>query len=217
MTFDKLLDKYVREFSSQESDVLKEIDRVTHQRVLQPRMVSGHIQGQLLTMFTAMKSPKKVLEIGTFTGYSAVCMAKALGDGAVIDTIDINDELSYISNEFFEKSGYSSIIRPHIGSALDVVPSLGQKYDFVFMDGDKREYPDYYNMLMDGGYLLPGAFILADNVLWDGKVVEEMTAKNQKDRYLQGILNFNAMVRNDDRVEVVIMPIRDGMSIIRVK
>lgn len=217
MTFDKLLDEYVRELSSPEKDILREVDRVTHQRVVQPRMVSGHIQGSILSMLTAMLRPKRVLEIGTFTGYSALCMAPHLAEGGVIHTIDINDEISYISEEFFEKSGYHSSIISHVGSALDIVPKLGEKFDLVFIDGDKREYPEYYNMLMDGGYLSHNGFMLADNVLWDGKVVEEMTDKNRKDNYLQGILKFNKMVKDDPRVEVVIMPFRDGMSIIKLK
>ena len=212
---DKISD-YIKENSTQESDLLKELERKTNILTVQPRMMSGHIQGSILKMLIYMQQPKRIAEIGTFTGYSAICMASAMKEGSELHTIDINDEISYIAEEYFEKSGLSHIIKQHIGTALDIIPKLGGIFDLVFMDGDKREYIEYYNMLMDGGYLQSGSIILADNVLWDGKVVDE-SVKNLKDKYTSTIIEFNKLVSNDNRVEVIIMPFRDGMSIIRVK
>ncbi|MFI3263382.1 MAG: O-methyltransferase [Rikenellaceae bacterium] len=212
---DKLLDLYIKEHSSDELNVLKELDRTTNLLTVQPRMISGHIQGLVLKMFVAMLKPKRILEIGTFTGYSAICLASGLEQGTELHTIDINDEISYIPEQAFEKSGFKDKIFQHIGSALDVVPRLGGTFELVFMDGDKREYLAYYNMLFDGGYVTKGSIILADNVLWDGKVTDK-SPKNLKDTYTKGILEFNEFVKNDSRVEIVILPMRDGMSIIRV-
>lgn len=212
---DKLLDKYIREHSTEELAILSELDRATNLATVQPRMLSGHIQGLLLKMFTSMIAPQAVLEIGTFTGYSAICIASALKEGAVLHTVDINDELSYIPETFFERSGYGDKIKMHIGSALDIAPKLECVFDLVFMDGDKREYTEYYKMLMDEGLVRSGAYILADNVLWDGKVIDT-SLRNLKDTYTKGILEFNSMVKNDPRVEKVILPIRDGMTMIKV-
>ena len=212
---DKISD-YIKENSTQESDLLKELERKTNILTVQPRMMSGHIQGSILKMLIYMQQPKRIAEIGTFTGYSAICMASAMKEGSELHTIDINDEISYIAEEYFEKSRLSHIIKQHIGTALEIIPKLGGIFDLVFMDGDKREYIEYYNMLMDGGYLQSGSIILADNVLWDGKVVDE-SVKNLKDKYTSTIIEFNKLVSNDNRVEVIIMPFRDGMSIIRVK
>lgn len=212
---EKLLERYITQFSSDETEILKELDRKTNLLTVQPRMLSGHIQGLLLKMFVAMIKPKKVLEIGTFTGYSALCMASALEEEAELHTIDINDEILYIAEESFKKSGYADKIFQHIGSALDIVPRIATTFDLVFVDGDKREYLKYHNMLLDGKYVKSGSFILADNVLWDGKVID-VSPKNLKDPYTKGILEFNEFVKNDKRVELVILPIRDGMSIIRV-
>lgn len=210
------LDRYIRTHSTPESDVLQELDRETNLRSLQPRMLSGHIQGLILKMIVSMCAPKRVLEIGTFTGYSAIAMASALDEGAVLHTIDINDEIADIPRRFIQKAGLEDRVVAHIGSALDIVPSLGEVFDLVFIDGDKREYKEYYDMLFACGAVRSGSILLGDNVLWDGKVVDE-SPKNLKDPYTSGILSFNDLVCHDDRVEVVIMPFRDGMSIIRVK
>lgn len=210
------LDKYIRSHSTPESEVLKELDRETNLRSLQPRMISGHIQGMILKMIVSMCTPKRILEIGTFTGYSAIAMASALEEGAVLHTIDINDEIADIPARFIAKAGLEDRVVRHIGSALDVVPTLGEVFDLVFIDGDKREYREYYDMLFDTGAVKSGSVLLADNVLWDGKVVDD-SPKNLKDPYTNGILSFNDYAVGDDRVEVVIMPFRDGMSIIRVK
>ena len=162
-----------------------------------------------------MIAPRKVLEIGTFTGYATLCFAAGMPSDGVIDTIEIEDELEGIQSEFFARSPHGAKIRRHTGSALDVVPGLGECYDLVFIDGDKREYPDYYRMLMEGGHLHSGSYILADNILWYGKVTEQNIKPS--DLQTRGIVEFNRMVHEDDRVENVIIPIRDGINLIRVK
>jgi caffeoyl-CoA O-methyltransferase len=209
------LERYIRTHSSPEDALLAELESESNMRVVQPQMVSGHVQGKFLEMLTRMIAPRKVLEIGTFTGYATLCFAAGMPEDGVIDTIEIEDELEGIQSEFFARSPYGYKIRRHTGSALDVVPALGECYDLVFMDGDKREYPDYYRMLMDGGHLHSGSYILADNILWYGKVSEANIKPS--DLQTRGIVEFNRMVREDDRVENVIIPIRDGINLIRVK
>ena len=178
-------------------------------------MLSGRWQGRLLEMFTAMVRPQYVLELGTFTGYSAIAMARGLErPEAVLHTVEVNDELYDFAAEYIEKAGLRDRIVQHIGPALEVVPQLGLVFDLVFIDADKREYPDYFRMLLDGGWVRSGSIILADNVLWNGKVVEEV-ARN--DRQTLGLLEFNRVVRDDPRVDQVIVPLRDGLTIIRVK
>lgn len=212
------LERYIIDHISPEDPVLAELDRQTHLRVIQPRMLSGHWQGQLLTMLTAMVRPKRVLELGTFTGYSAIAMARGLTEeGAVVHTVEINDELEDFAAEYIEKAGLRNRIVQHIGPALEMVPKLGGVFDLVFIDADKREYPAYYRMLLDGGFVRSGSIVLADNVLWYGKVSEEATGTARNDRQTQGILEFNRMVREDSRVEKVIVPLRDGLTLIRVK
>ncbi|MDE6183754.1 MAG: O-methyltransferase [Rikenellaceae bacterium] len=208
------LDHYVRSHSTPESDILRELDRATHLQAVQPRMLSGHIQGKMMEMMVRMLRPQRVLEIGTFTGYSAIAMAQGLDDGAYIDTVDPDDELEPLSSSFVARAGLADKIRIHTGDALEVVPRLGACYDLVYMDGDKREYVDYYRMLMDGGHLHSGSFILADNTLWDGKVA---SAPEKRDDHTSALIRFNDMVVQDVRVEVVIVPLRDGLSMIRVK
>lgn len=211
------LNRYIAGFSSPEDELLKELDRETHLRVIQPRMISGHMQGRLLEMFTRMIRPANILEIGTFTGYSTLCFAAGLEDGAAIDTFEVDDELEELAASFFSRSPYGDKINQYIGSALEIAPKLGKIYDMVFMDGDKREYPDYYRMLMGDGDGKPlvktGSIIIADNILWYGKVVEPVAAN---DLHTQRILEFNETVRQDDRVENVILDLRDGLNIIRV-
>ena len=195
------LERYIHDLSSPEEDLLHELDRQTHLRVVQPRMLSGHIQGKLLELFVRMLRPRNILEIGTFTGYSALCMAAGLEEDGVLDTVEVDDELEEFA-----------------ASALDIVPTLGYTFDLVFIDGDKREYPDYYRMLMgDGGsktLVHSGSILIADNILWSGKVVEPVA---HNDRHTQALLQFNRMVLQDERVESVIVPIRDGLNLIRVK
>lgn len=209
------LERYIRNLSSPEDALLAELESESNQRVVQPQMVSGHVQGKFLEMLTRMIAPRKVLEIGTFTGYATLCFAAGMPEGGVIDTIEIEDELEGIQSEFFARSPHGAKIRRHTGSALDVVPTLGECYDLVFIDGDKREYPDYYRMLMEGGHLHSGSYILADNILWYGKVTEQNIKPS--DLQTRGIVEFNRMVHEDDRVENVIIPIRDGINLIRVK
>lgn len=210
------LERYILDHISPEDPVLTELDRQTHLRVVQPRMLSGHLQGRMLEMFTAMVDPEYVLELGTFTGYSAIAMARGLQrPQARLHTVELNDELYDFAAEYIEKAGMRQWIVQHIGPALEVVPQLGLVFDMVFIDADKREYPAYFRMLLDGGLVRSGSIILADNVLWSGKVVQTEVAHN--DRQTQGVLEFNRMVRDDERVEQVIVPLRDGLTIIRVK
>ena len=209
-----LLEKYIHENSSPEDVLLHELDRQTHLQVINPRMISGHIQGKLLELLVKMFRPKSILEIGTFTGYSALCMAAGLDDDGVIDTCEVDDELEPIAQSFFSRSQHGHKIHHHIGSALEIAPKLGKQFDLVFIDGDKREYPAYYNMLMDQGLVHSGSILFADNILWYGKVVQPVA---HNDLHTQALIEFNRMVVEDDRVESVILPLRDGINIIRVK
>ena len=209
-----LLEKYIHDNSSPEDALLHEVDRQTHLQVINPRMISGHIQGKLLELMVKMYRPKSILEIGTFTGYSALCMAAGLEEGATIDTCEVDDELQPLAQSFFDRSQHGHKINMHIGSALEIAPKLGKQFDMVFIDGDKREYPDYYRMLMDGGLVHSGSILLADNILWYGKVVQPVA---HNDRHTETLIEFNRMVVEDDRVESVILPLRDGINIIRVK
>ncbi|MBE6178248.1 MAG: O-methyltransferase [Rikenellaceae bacterium] len=212
------LEQYIHAHTAPEEELLQELDRVTHQRMVAPRMLSGHLQGKLLTLLTRMLRPKHVLEIGTFTGYSALSIAAGLEADGHLDTIEVDDELESLAQSFFDRSEHGVKISLHIGSALDIAPRLGTKFDLVFMDGDKREYPDYYRMLMgDAGspaLLHSGSFLIADNILWSGKVVEPIVAR---DLHTQALIEFNRMVVQDPRVENVIVPIRDGLNLIRIK
>ena len=209
-----LLEKYIHENSSPEDALLHELDRETHLRVLNPRMISGHIQGKLLELIVKMFRPKSILEIGTFTGYSALCMAAGLEEGTTIDTCEVDDELEPLAQSFLDRSAHGHKICMHIGSALEIAPTLGKQFDLVFIDGDKREYPAYYDMLMDKGLVHSGTVMLADNILWYGKVVQPVA---HNDHHTQALIEFNRKVVEDSRVESVILPLRDGINIIRVK
>lgn len=211
---DQELERYIRNLSSPEDALLSELDRESNLTVVQHKMVSGHVQGKFLTMLTRMLRPRRVLEIGTFTGYATLCFAEGLPDDGIVDTIEIEDELERIQSDFFARSPHGYKIRRHIGSALEIGPTLGESYDLVFIDGDKREYPEYYKMLMECGLVHSGSYILADNILWYGKVTAEVV-KNS-DRQTLGILEFNQIVHDDHRVENVIVPLRDGINLIRV-
>lgn len=206
------LENYILEHINKEDQLLYELNRQTHLKILRPRMLSGHLQGQILKMICSMVQPKNILEIGTFTGYSCICMAQTLPADGFIDTIDIDDEIQPFTELFFKKSGYAEKIQMHIGDAVSIMPTLTKKYDLIFMDGDKRQYPEYYEMCYN--LLNPGGYILADNILWDGKVIQEI---NKNDKYTQGILEFNQMVKEDNRVEKVIFPFRDGIFVIKKK
>lgn len=208
------MEQYIEQMSSPEEPLLKELERETYLRVLNPRMISGHIQGRLMEMIVRMLRPQRILEIGTFTGYSALCMAAGLPKGGIIDTCEVDDELEMMILSFFERSEHHNKIRLHIGSALEIAPKLGECYDLVFIDGDKREYTAYYDMLFEHGLVRSGSWIMADNILWYGKVVEPVA---RGDRQTQAIIDFNRHVAEDERVENVILPIRDGINLIRVK
>lgn len=205
-----LLDQYILDHTSPEDDVLKELDRETHLKVLRSRMLSGHLQGQILSMISCMIKPQYILEIGTFTGYSALCLAKGLAANGKLHTIEIDDELESIARKYFLKSGMSNKIVQHIGDARLIVPSLKNRFDLVFIDADKREYCDYYNLVFDR--IAVGGFLLADNILWNGKVVDPDEADDEQTR---GILDFNKLVHNDKRVKNAILPIRDGIMLIQ--
>ena len=196
----------------EESDYLKALYRQAHVKLINPRMTSGHLQGRLLKMLVQLARPKRVLEIGTFAGYSALCMAEGLGEGALLHTYEIDDELEDFTRPWIENSPYGDKVRFHIGNALEEVPHLGEVFDFVFMDGDKRQYMEYYEMILQ--HTSPGALILADNTLWDGHVVEKAYLN---DRQTVAINEFNAFVAADKRVEKLILPLRDGLTMIRKK
>ena len=212
------LEQYIHDHSEPEDTLLRELDRETHLRVIAPRMLSGHIQGKLLQLLVRMLKPQRILEIGTFTGYSALCMAAGLDETSELHTIEVDDELEPLAQSFFDRSVHGQKIRLHIGSALDIAPTLDAPFDLVFIDGDKREYPAYYRMLMgdDGASPLvcSGSVLIADNILWSGKVVQPVA---HNDRHTQALLDFNRTVAEDPRVENVIVPIRDGLNLIRVK
>lgn len=205
-----LLEQYILHHISPEEDYLRELDRETNIKVLRSRMLSGHLQGQLLQMISAMIRPQYILEIGTFTGYSALCLAKGLAEGGRLHTIEIDDELESIAQKYFVKSGMGDHIIQHIGDACQIIPSIDQSFDLVFIDADKRDYCQYYNLLFDK--VKVGGFILADNILWNGKVVEPEAAEEEQTR---GILQFNDMVQNDPRVRNVILPVRDGIMLVQ--
>ncbi len=197
----------------EEPEALARIDHDTHVQNYYWHMCSGHIQGRLLKMLTRMIRPRRVLELGTFSGYSALCLAEGLADDdCYVDTIEINDEQEDFIREHLALSPYSKRVRLHIGDARDIVPSLGERYDLVFIDANKRQYVEYYDLVME--YLNDGGFIIADNTLWDGKVASVENLKAKHDAQTNGIMAFNDRVKNDTRVEKVIVPLRDGLTLI---
>lgn len=206
------LEEYILAHISPEGEMLKRLNRETHLYHLRPRMCSGHLQGRLLKMFVRMIAPKAILELGTFTGYSALCLAEGIATDGVVHTIEIDDELEDFIRAHFDASEYGSRIVLHIGDAEQIIPTLDTRFDLVFIDANKRDYVAYYEMAMQ--VLNPGGFIIADNTLWDGKVV---TCTEKIDAQTAGILAFNDHVAADDRVEVVIIPLRDGLTIIHKK
>lgn len=206
------LDQYVCAHSENEPDYLKELNRKTHVEVLQPRMLSGHFQGRVLSMLSHMIQPKRILEIGTYTGYSALCMAEGLTEDGLLITIDVNEELEEIVSSFIEKSGLSNKIKPMIGDAMELIPTLDEEFDIVFIDADKRNYINYYHLVFDK--VKKGGYIIADNVLWSGKVLE---AYEKLDKSTQIIMDYNQLIHEDERVQEVLLPIRDGLMIARKK
>jgi len=206
------IDSYVVDHSQQEPKILQELNKETWQKVLNPRMLSGAFQGRVLSMITKLIQPKTILEIGTYTGYSALCLAEGLASEGKIITIDKNEELETLQNKYFEKSGYRNQIEQYVGNALEIIPKIDEKFDLVFIDADKSNYVNYFHLIIDK--MNAGGIILSDNVLWSGKVVEEL---NPKDKDTKVLLEYNKLLNEDDRIETVLLPIRDGLTISRVK
>ncbi|WP_299667147.1 O-methyltransferase [uncultured Polaribacter sp.] len=206
------IDNYVVAHSQQEPKILQELTRETWQKVLNPRMLSGAFQGRVLAMISKLISPKNILEIGTYTGYSAICLAEGLSSKGKIFTIDKNEELETLQNKYFKKSGYRNQIEQFSGNALEIIPKIDEKFDLVFIDADKSNYINYFHLIIDK--MNAGGIILSDNVLWSGKVVEELDPKDEDTKVL---LAYNTLLNQDTRIETVLLPIRDGLTISRVK
>ncbi|MCK0158463.1 O-methyltransferase [Cellulophaga sp. F20128] len=206
-----LLESYITNSSEDEPKVLQELTRETHLKVIQPRMLTGHFQGRVLSMLSKIMHPKNILEIGTYTGYSALCLAEGLQKNGALHTIDVNEELSSIQQKYFQKSEYGHAITAHTGDALTIIPTLDLIFDLVFIDAEKRSYPEYFEAVLQK--TKPGSIILSDNVLWSGKVIEPV---NPKDIATKVLLDYNKKLKEDPRVETVLLPIRDGLTVSRV-
>ena len=211
MSIDSRLDDYIAAHSSPEREYLYNLYRATNIEILNPHMASGQVQGRLLKLLVKMMRPKRILEIGTYTGYSAICMAEGLDEGGKLYTFEIDDELEDFTRRWIEGSPVADKIVFTIGSALDIVPTMNERFDLVFIDGNKREYTAYYEMVL--AHLNEGGWIIADNTLWDGWIIDE----KRQDAQTNGVRAFNDYVRADKRVEEVILPLRDGLTIIRKK
>ncbi len=205
------LEAYIRNHSEDEPKLLQELTRETHLKVIQPRMITGHFQGRVLSMLSKVINPKYILEIGTYTGYSAICLAEGLRKGGELHTIDINEELTDLQRRYFDKSGYGEQIKQHTGDALKIIPELELSFDLVFIDAEKVSYDAYFEAVLKK--TKPGSVILSDNVLWSGKVVEPL---NPKDKATKVLLTYNQKLKEDPRVETVLFPIRDGLTFCRV-
>ncbi|MGI0107907.1 O-methyltransferase [Salinimicrobium sp. WS361] len=204
------IDDYVVQHSAKEPELLQQLNRETNQKVLQPRMLSGHYQGRLLSLLSKLINPQNILEIGTYTGYSALCLAEGMKAGGILHTIDINEELLDLQKRYFEASPWKEQIVQHLGDATHIIPALKENFDLVFIDADKPNYPDYFQQIMEK--LRPGGVILSDNVLWSGKVVEPV---KKDDESTQALLEYNRLLAEDDRLETVMLPVRDGLTISR--
>lgn len=207
------IEDYTEKYTQAESNLLNDLNRDTNLHVLQPRMLSGHIQGRILSMFSKIIQPKCILEIGTYTGYAALCMAEGLANEGILHTIDINEELEGRIKKYFDASDYASQMYLHIGNALEIIPTLNIQPDLTFIDADKENYLNYYNLIIDT--LKPGAIIIADNVLWSGKVTDEKVRTS--DEETKALHEFNIAINNDSRVENVLFPVRDGLMVVRKK
>ena len=205
------LDDYIADNSQNEPKLLQELNRETWQKVMVPRMLSGHFQGRVLSMISKLVNPKNILEIGTYTGYSALCLAEGMQKEGILHTIDKNEELFDLQRKYFDKSIYGKQIKQYVGNALDVITTLNIKFDLVFIDADKSNYSNYFNLIIDK--MNSGGVILSDNVLWSGKVVEEI---KPKDIDTPALIEYNKFLKNDSRIETVLLPIRDGLTISRV-
>ncbi|PJC63217.1 MAG: methyltransferase [Flavobacteriales bacterium CG_4_9_14_0_2_um_filter_32_27] len=204
------INQYVENNSEKEPQLLNELNHETWEKVLNPRMLSGHFQGRVLSMFSHMIQPENILEIGTYTGYSALCLAEGLQKRGSIHTIDINEELTTLVKKYIAKANLSAVIHCYTGNALDIIPSLNQKFDIVFIDADKTNYSNYYNLVFDK--VRQGGYIIADNVLWSGKVI---TPEENRDDDTKALVEYSKMVMKDKRVQPLLLPIRDGLMIAR--
>lgn len=205
------LEDYAANHSENEPALLAALNKETHQKILQPRMLSGHFQGRVLSMISKLVNPKHILEIGTYTGYAALCLAEGLQADGTLDTIDNNEELYDFQKKYFDKSDWSGQITQHLGNALEIIPTLGKKFDLVFIDADKENYINYFHMVVP--MMNKGGIILSDNVLWSGKVLEPVKANDKSTKIL---LEYNQLLKDDPRVETVLLPIRDGLTVSRV-
>ena len=201
---------YSEAHSTTESDVLKNLNRYTYANLLMPRMLSGHLQGRVLAMFSKMIKPKCILEIGTYTGYSAICLAEGLQEDGIIHSIEINEELAHIIKKFAAEAGIENKLQLHTGSALQIIPTLSETFDLVFIDADKENYCNYFDLVIDK--VNAGGIIIADNVLWSGKV---LTTPENKDTETKALIAFNKKIQQDKRVENVLFPVRDGLMVMR--
>lgn len=208
---DEKLSKYAEKHTTPENELIKSLNRDTHANVLAPRMLSGHLQGRLLSLFSKMIQPKAILEIGTYTGYAALCLAEGLTKDGILHTIDINEELETRIQKYFNQSTYKNQIKLHIGNALEIIPTINQKFDLVFIDADKENYSKYYDLLID--QMPSGGIIMADNVLWSGKVINQEAINTDNDT--RELDHFNAKVQSDPRVENILIPVRDGIMVAR--
>ena len=206
------LDTYVTVHSQDEPELLAQLNKETHQKILQPRMLSGHFQGRVLSMLSKIINPKTILEIGTYTGYATLCLAEGLAENGTIDTIDNEEELFDFQRKYFDKSIWTNQIKQYLGDGLDILPTLTKKYDLVFIDADKENYINYFHLIVP--MMNKGGIILSDNVLWSGKVLEEL---NPKDITTKILLDYNLLLKADARVETVLLPIRDGLTVSRVR
>lgn len=209
---DERIEAYALAHSQEESVVLKKVNRETHAKVMQPRMLSGHMQGNFLSMISHMIAPKQILEIGTYTGYSAICLAQGLQPGGVLHTIDVNEELEKMVRNNFKEAQLESTIQYHLGDAMQVIPTLPGTFDIIFIDADKKNYANYYDLVFDR--VRSGGYIIADNVLWSGKILDLEKNKDQDTKLIDA---FNKKVHADDRVEEMLVPLRDGLMIARKK
>lgn len=205
------LDDYVVAHSENEPELLQELNRETNQKILQPRMLSGHYQGRVLSMISKLTNPKNILEIGTYTGYSALCLAEGMQANGELHTIDINEELFDFQRKYFDKSDYGNRIFQHLGDALNIIQKLDKTFDLVFIDADKENYSNYFNAIIDK--LNTGGIILSDNVLWSGKVLE--TSFKKEDTSTPALIDYNKLLKTDKRIETVVLPIRDGLTVSR--
>lgn len=208
----KTLQQYLVSHSEDEPELLKQLNKETWQKILTPRMLSGHYQGRILAMLSKLMKPKSILEIGSYTGYSALCLAEGLNENGILHTIDHNEELVDFQKKYFNRSPYKNRIRQYLGDALDIIPTIKASFDLVFIDADKSNYSNYFNLVIDK--MNKGGVILSDNVLWSGKVVE---TPDPKDEDTKALISYNKLLKNDSRIETIMLPIRDGITISRVK